>query len=219
MNRDDWVRSYGEFTKRPELLDYMCKSDAFASTMLSGVSELIEAPKYLSGYKLGRWCLDQVLKHSFERLDSYMHRTGMKRDGTPAERAIYSQAIGSLRNAWKNSMQTMGGNAQFNEYDYVRENRKMPPRRNRSILRLLRDYDKCVYCGCELTLFNATIDHVVPLVLGGGQPNHINKLPACYCCNGQKGNCVWMPKFVPDKVRATEEFENLVKRILTMMPQ
>lgn len=45
---------------------------------------------------------------------------------------------------------------------------------------------QCAYCKCDLTLKEATFDHVVPRSKGG--PNVANRVIACHACNNAKGN-------------------------------
>ncbi len=51
-------------------------------------------------------------------------------------------------------------------------------------------YDKCnghcAYCGCEITLGQMQVDHVVP-IYNGGADEFNNMLPACRPCNHRKG--------------------------------
>jgi 5-methylcytosine-specific restriction endonuclease McrA len=45
----------------------------------------------------------------------------------------------------------------------------------------------CKYCGKELTLEEATVDHIIPLSKGGTNRWH-NKVLACSPCNAKKGD-------------------------------
>lgn len=45
--------------------------------------------------------------------------------------------------------------------------------------------NKCFYCGCELNLVNATIDHIIPKSKGG-KNNEENLVPCCRYCNASK---------------------------------
>lgn len=47
---------------------------------------------------------------------------------------------------------------------------------------------RCAYCGRPFE----TLDHIVPLVSGGGTTK-TNVLPCCLECNQQKGTAVWLP--------------------------
>lgn len=56
----------------------------------------------------------------------------------------------------------------------------------------------CVYCGTALTAENRTIDHVIPLSLGGSNKAR-NKVAACITCNGLKGSkplLVWLKELL-----------------------
>ena len=50
---------------------------------------------------------------------------------------------------------------------------------------VLKGYDTCYYCGCELTEKNRTLDHMYPRRWGGVSITD-NLIPSCRCCNGQK---------------------------------
>lgn len=55
---------------------------------------------------------------------------------------------------------------------------------------LKRDHGRCRYCGSEDSL---TIDHVVPIAMGGS--NRLRNLVACCSpCNTKKGANVWQPR-------------------------
>lgn len=45
----------------------------------------------------------------------------------------------------------------------------------------------CFYCGEELTIYTASIDHKSPLSKGGLDIDE-NKVLSCYVCNGKKSN-------------------------------
>ena len=51
----------------------------------------------------------------------------------------------------------------------------------------LRDDYTCQYCGCDVTSKSATLDHVVPVSLGG-LTTWENSTTACAPCNSNKGN-------------------------------
>ena len=44
----------------------------------------------------------------------------------------------------------------------------------------------CFYCGTELTLESVTVDHIIPILYGGGNDLD-NLVPACVSCNNLKG--------------------------------
>ena len=50
-----------------------------------------------------------------------------------------------------------------------------------------RDFGSCQYCGVNVTISNATIDHIVPKTRGGGHTWE-NLVIACTKCNGKKGS-------------------------------
>lgn len=51
----------------------------------------------------------------------------------------------------------------------------------------LRDFYKCQYCGIDVNKRTATLDHVVPISLGG-KSTWENSVCACSKCNSIKGN-------------------------------
>lgn len=51
----------------------------------------------------------------------------------------------------------------------------------------IRDNYICQYCGVKVTDKNATLDHVLPLSLGG-KTNYENTVCSCGSCNSRKGN-------------------------------
>jgi len=66
--------------------------------------------------------------------------------------------------------------------------RRQPDRAERLVAVLVRDGDRCVWCGRAFTgLVQPTTDHLVPRVKGG--PSWIeNEVAACRRCNGQRGH-------------------------------
>lgn len=50
----------------------------------------------------------------------------------------------------------------------------------------LRDHHRCQYCGLKYTKNQLTLDHVIPVVQGGGK-NWGNIVTACKPCNQRKG--------------------------------
>jgi hypothetical protein len=50
-----------------------------------------------------------------------------------------------------------------------------------------RDGDRCVFCGATLAGEDRTIDHLIPLALGG-LDEMVNYVTACKPCNEQKGS-------------------------------
>ena len=54
-----------------------------------------------------------------------------------------------------------------------------------TITYMVKGYDKCYYCGCELTDKNRTLDHVYPRRWGGISIPE-NLLPSCKKCNRDK---------------------------------
>ena len=51
----------------------------------------------------------------------------------------------------------------------------------------LRDQYLCQYCGIKVTRGTATLDHVLPISIGG-KTNYENTVTACGTCNSRKGN-------------------------------
>jgi len=60
---------------------------------------------------------------------------------------------------------------------------------------MLRKSNSCCWCGCQLTLDTSTIEHVVPLSIGGLENSNNTKL-ACKDCNEKRGN--EMPELLTD---------------------
>ena len=65
----------------------------------------------------------------------------------------------------------------------------------------------CVYCGNSYDLSQLTIDHVRPRSRGG-ETITSNCVPACRCCNQDKGSEDWLP-WMRAKFGITER-ENLI---------
>lgn len=63
---------------------------------------------------------------------------------------------------------------------------------------LIRDDYECAYCGCDLDLDTATIDHIHPSSKGGGT-SWENCTSACKKCNHTKGNELPVGEFKPNK--------------------
>lgn len=51
----------------------------------------------------------------------------------------------------------------------------------------IRDEGRCQYCGCEVSIKNFTLDHVVPRTLGGTTV-WTNVVTCCASCNQRKGD-------------------------------
>ncbi len=64
--------------------------------------------------------------------------------------------------------------------------------KRRRLARLMRRQKNCYYCGCVLTKDNRSIDHVIPLLLGGPDHHH-NLVLCCISCNGRKGSSRVLP--------------------------
>ena len=77
--------------------------------------------------------------------------------------------------------------------DYVKNNRT--PRFSKFNV-LLRDQFECQYCAVEVSRSNATMDHVIPIKLGG-KTNWQNIVAACGTCNSHKGAKLWKPRRAP----------------------
>ncbi|WP_174711375.1 HNH endonuclease [Nostoc sp. TCL240-02] len=62
--------------------------------------------------------------------------------------------------------------------------------------RLIEKYGcRCLWCGCHLTPEIMTVDHYIPLSLGGSNKTDNLRL-ACYGCNQKRGNA--MPEDTPE---------------------
>jgi 5-methylcytosine-specific restriction endonuclease McrA len=69
---------------------------------------------------------------------------------------------------------------------------------------------KCVYCTAEMGKAKLTIDHFIPLELGG-KNDETNYLTACAACNKKKGNLdpkFWCDKMGLDYLRVVQYLKN-----------
>lgn len=69
----------------------------------------------------------------------------------------------------------------------AKEKRKPNYRKEKE--KLLLKSSACHWCGVELTIDTATLDHKVPLSRGGLN-NFNNYVLACFCCNQRRGNAM-----------------------------
>lgn len=209
-----WVATYPELGTRTNLLEFMESNDSYAAVVMQCFTTIIEGPCYLRGYKLGNWCLDMVLSHNLKRISDARDRCCK---GLPDEQvnSIYNESVGAIKNAWKNAALTMGrhGKIVFNDFDYRREPKVVAPRRNDDTTKMLRKFPHCVYCNCELTPHNFTVDHVIPLCKGGGRDGCMNRMLCCGRCNNRKGNEIWEPIHVTDAIRSLPEFQAMLFRV------
>lgn len=63
--------------------------------------------------------------------------------------------------------------------------------------RLFREEKFCHYCRTELTVFNRSVDHVIP-ISKGGTGNRSNLVASCKFCNWMKGDSTrtkWSRRF------------------------
>lgn len=68
-----------------------------------------------------------------------------------------------------------------------RANKVKLPKKHPPTLKTVPEGAVCCYCGRKLDTSNATVDHVIPLALGGSNKAG-NKVHACVWCNVDKGN-------------------------------
>ena len=74
-----------------------------------------------------------------------------------------------------------------------------------TITYVLKGYDKCHYCGCDLTQKNRTLDHMYPRRWGGVSiPD--NLIPSCKRCNGDKMDMTY-EQFMKYKTMETKELK------------
>lgn len=60
--------------------------------------------------------------------------------------------------------------------------------------RMMRKYQQCPYCNCNLTKENRSIDHVIPKVLlNRGANDRQNLKLCCKSCNSKKGERFLVP--------------------------
>ena len=79
-----------------------------------------------------------------------------------------------------------------------------------------RDDHRCVYCGADLTGKCATLDHVTPRELGGGNEAS-NLVTACLSCNSRKQDLP-LRKFlatIPNGTDVARRIRNATRRQLS----
>lgn len=70
---------------------------------------------------------------------------------------------------------------------------------------------KCYYCGCELTIKTATMDHVIPRSKTNRLHSSVNCVVACQPCNSKKGDSdknpepTWWQKKINEGIANLEE--------------
>lgn len=216
--REAWVDTYPELTTRENLLDFMVVNDQYATVIMQCLTTILEGPHYLRGYQMGHWCLNQVLEHNLVRAENAFKRVELKAPELKRLR-ISNEAVGVLKNAWKNASNAMGRNSQvvFTEHDHERDKTLADPHRNIRTRRLLVKFPNCVYCNVVLTAHNATIDHAIPRSKGGGADGgHMNNILSCGDCNNKKGSQIWDPVHVTELVRTSHEYRKLLERIASI---
>ena len=72
----------------------------------------------------------------------------------------------------------------------------------------LRDGFRCVYCGVDVSKKTATLDHVLPVSMGG-KTTFENTVTACITCNSNKGN---NHKIKPKKMPVKPNYYHLVEQ-------
>jgi len=75
----------------------------------------------------------------------------------------------------------------------------------------LRDHFECQYCGVSVTSGTVTMDHVMPISLGG-KTTWENIVAACPPCNLKKGSSLIMPRREPYKP-SYYELANIRKKL------
>ena len=88
------------------------------------------------------------------------------------ETFIYTKRLKNSSAYVKNGILYLDGNVNFEQLMYT-------------ITYIVKGYDKCFYCGCELTNKNRTLDHMYPRRWGGISIPE-NLMPSCKSCNGDK---------------------------------
>lgn len=66
---------------------------------------------------------------------------------------------------------------------------------------LIRDHHTCAYCGIKLGKHNASIDHILPISLGG-KSTFDNAVASCIPCNNKKDNRTCAEARMYPKVKA-----------------
>ena len=74
----------------------------------------------------------------------------------------------------------------------------------------IRDMGTCQYCGCFLTLKDATRDHVIP-TSKGGKTIWDNIVLSCKKCNQSKGSNIWKPYKKPYQPSSIEIKQKMQK--------
>lgn len=69
------------------------------------------------------------------------------------------------------------------------------------------EHSECPYCGVDMPINAATIDHMQPLTKGGAH-SRSNVIACCFRCNTKKGNkdfSVWLASLPPDRADVVRE--------------
>jgi 5-methylcytosine-specific restriction endonuclease McrA len=80
---------------------------------------------------------------------------------------------------------------------------------------LLRDLYTCQYCSETFNSKELTIDHVIPISLGG-KTSWNNCVTACSACNSKKGNKLWKPKRLPSHPDYWKLVTNAKRTVVTI---
>ena len=88
------------------------------------------------------------------------------------ESFIYTNRTKNASAYVKDNILYVNGNVNFEDLMYT-------------ITYMVKGYDKCYYCGCELTDKNRTLDHMYPRRWGGVSIPE-NLVPSCKSCNQDK---------------------------------
>lgn len=82
-----------------------------------------------------------------------------------------------------------------------------------SITYMVKGYNTCHYCGCELTDKNRTLDHMYPRRWGGiSIPD--NLIPSCKSCNGDKMDMSYEQFLKYKKLKNKKDKEKYYKKCL-----
>ena len=82
-----------------------------------------------------------------------------------------------------------------------------------SLAYMLKGYDTCHYCGCELTDKNRTLDHMYPRRWGGISIPE-NLVPSCKNCNGEKMDMTYEQFMQYRKLKTKNDKDAFYKKCL-----
>jgi len=113
---------------------------------------------------------------------------------------IYSNRTKNISAYVKNDILYVSGYISFEELMYT-------------VTYMVKGYDKCYYCECELTDKNRTLDHMYPRRWGGiSIPD--NLIPSCKNCNGEKMDMTYKQFMQYRRLESKKEKEDYYQKCL-----